>query len=180
VEVFRQTLRGRIERQRLVARFPRRARPFTWNGRATVRGRRVPAGAVYSARFRGSGGAVKHVTLARRAGGRFARRGTFRTVAGCGTIRDATLARPVFGGRGARPKPLDVRFQLNTAARVGVIVQRGTRTVRRFPARNRAAGRTVRLRLEASGLPRGAYAVTIRARPVGAPAQTIRLVAIRH
>ena len=79
----------------------RRSRAFTWDGRATLRGRRVPAGAVYSARFRGSGGAVKHVTLARRAGGRFARRGTFRTLAGCGTIRDASLARPVFGGRGA-------------------------------------------------------------------------------
>ena len=118
VEVFRQTLRGRITRQRLVARFPRRSRAFTWDGRATLRGRRVPAGAVYSARFRGSGGAVKHVTLARRAGGRFARRGTFRTIAGCGTIRDATLARPVFGGRGG--KPLDIRFRLNTPARVEV------------------------------------------------------------
>ena len=61
VEVFRQTLRGRITRQRLVARFPRRTRDFTWSGRATLRGRRVPAGAVYSARFRGAGGAVKHV-----------------------------------------------------------------------------------------------------------------------
>ncbi|HET8951413.1 MAG TPA: hypothetical protein VFN44_12925, partial [Solirubrobacteraceae bacterium] len=83
---------GRIKRQRLVASFPRRARAFTWDGRATLRGRRVPAGAVYSARFRGSGGAVKHVTLARRHGGRFVRRGTFRTIAGCGTIRDASLA----------------------------------------------------------------------------------------
>jgi hypothetical protein len=177
--VFRQTLHGRITRQRLVARFPRRSRAFTWNGRAALRGRRVPAGAVYSARFRGSGGAVKHVTLVRRAGGRFARRGTFRTIAGCGTLRDATLARPVFGGRGARPKPLDIRFRLNTPARVEVTVSRGARTVRRFRARSRAAGRTIKLRLPARGRPRGAYRVTIRARPVGAPPQTVRLIAVR-
>ncbi len=177
VEVFRQTLRGRIERQRLVARFGQRSRPFTWNGRATLPGRRVPAGAAYSVRFRGAGGAVKHVTLARAAGGRFARRGTFRAVAGCGTIRDATLARPVFGGRAA--KPLDIRFRLNTAARVDVTVKRGARTIRRFAARNRAAGGIILLRLSAGGRPRGAYTVTIRARPVGAPAQTLRLTAIR-
>ena len=178
VEVFRQTLRGRITRQRLVARFPRRARDFTWDGRATLRGRRVPSGAVYSARVRGSGGAVKHVTLARRHGGRFVRRGTFRTLAGCGTIRDATLARPVFGGRGG--KPLNIRFRLNTAARVEVTVARGNRFVRRFPARNRRAGRTIRMRVPASGNPRGAYRVTFTARPVGAPPETLRLTALRH
>jgi dienelactone hydrolase len=178
VEVFRQTLRGRITRQRLVARFPRRARDFTWNGRATLRGRRVLAGAVYSARFRGSGGAVKHVTLLRRAGGRFARRGTFRTIAGCGTIRDATLARPVFGGRGL--KPLDVRFRLNTGARVAVTVRRGKRVVRRYRARSHSPGRTIRLRLPARGRARGAYRVTIVARPVGAPPQAIRLTALRR
>jgi hypothetical protein len=177
VEVFRQTLRGRITRQRLVARFPRRSRDFTWDGRATLPGRRLPAGAVYSARFRAAGGAVKHVTLARRAGGRFVRRGTFRTLAGCGTIRDATLARPVFGARTG--KPLDIRFRLNTAARVTVTVRRGKRVVRRFAARNRAAGRTIRLRLPARSRPRGAYRVTITARPVGAPPQTVRLTAIR-
>jgi hypothetical protein len=48
-----------------------------------------------------------------------------------------------------------------------------------FAARNRVAGRTIRLRLLARGRARGPYAVTIRARPVGAPAQTIRLTAIR-
>jgi hypothetical protein len=176
VEVFRQTLRGRITRQRLVARFPSRTRGFTWNGRATLRGRRVPAGAVYSARFRAAGGAVKHVTLARRAGGRFVRRGTFRTLAGCGTIRDATLARPVFGGRGGG-RSLRIRFRLNTAARVEVTVRRGKRVVRRFRARNRRPGRTIRMSVP--GHPRGAHRVTITARPVGAPPQTVRLTAIR-
>ncbi len=175
VEVFRQTLHGRITRQVRVARFPRPGRAFTWNGRATVRGRRVPAGAVYTARFRGAGGAVKHVTLARRAGGRFVRRGTFRTLAGCGTIRDATLARPVFGGRGDRS--LRIRFRLNTTARVDVTIRRGKRLVRRFRARDRRAGRTIRLSAQAAH--GGAYRVTITARPVGAPPQTIRLTAIR-
>ena len=138
----------------------------------------MPAGAVYSARFRGSGGAVKHVTLARRAGGRFARRGTFRTIAGCGTIRDATLARPVFGARDG--KPLDIRFRLNTRARVEVTVARGKQRVRRFKTRNRVPGRTIRLRMPARGHARGTYHVTIRARPVGAPAQTLHLTALRR
>ena len=178
VEVFRQTLGGRITNRRLVASFPRRTRDFTWNGRATLRGRRTPAGAVYTARFRAAGGAVKHVTLLRRANGRFARRGTFRTLAGCGTIRDATLARPVFGGRAG--KPLDIRFRLNTPARVEVVVRRGKRTVRRFRARLRQAGRTFKLRLPASATRHGAHRVTITARPVGAPAQTLRLTAIRR
>jgi dienelactone hydrolase len=178
VEVFRQTLHGRIARQVRVARFARRSRAFTWNGRATVRDRRVPAGAVYSARFRGAGGAVKHVTLVRRADHRFVTRGTFRTLSGCGTIRDATLGRPVFGGRGG--KPLDIRLRLNTPARVAVTVRRGKRSVRRFAARNRPAGRTIRLRLPARGGPRGTYRVTITARAVGAAPQTVRLTAIRR
>jgi dienelactone hydrolase len=179
VEVFRQTLHGRITRQVRVARFARRAGAFTWNGRSNVgRARRVPAGAVYSARFRGAGGAVKHVTLLRRPGGRFVRRGTFRTLAGCGAIRDATLARPVFGG--AARKPLDVRFRLNAAARAEVTVKRGRRTVRRFKARLRQPGRTIKLRLPARATRRGAYHVTITARPVGDPPQTLRLTALRR
>ena len=51
-------------------------------------------GGVYTARFRAAGGALKHVTRLRRANGRYARGGTFRTRAGCGAIRDATLAPP--------------------------------------------------------------------------------------
>jgi len=62
---------------------------------------------------------------------------------------------------------------------VEVTVRRGKRAVRRFAARNRAAGRTIRLRLHARGRARGTYRVTIRARPVGAPPQTARLAAIR-
>ena len=71
----------------------------------------------------------------------------------------------MFGGRGR--KPLDIRFRLNTAARVEVTVARGKRFVRRFAPRNRPAGRTIRMRVPARGNPRGAYRVTITARPVG-------------
>ena len=110
VEVFRHTLRARVVRQRRVARFRSRSARFTWNGRATIRGRRMRDG-VHSARFTARGGAVRHVGLRRR-GGRFTRSGLFRTVAGCGVIRSASLARPAFGGRGARP--LDTWLRLNT------------------------------------------------------------------
>ena len=125
---------------------------------AAARGRRV-----LRALPRG-GGAVKHVTLARRAGGRFARRGTFRTLAGCGTIRDATLARPVFGGRGG--KPLDIRFRLNTPARVEVTV--APRQAHRPPLRRpQPPGRPhdPAARARARGARRGAYRVTITRPP---------------
>ena len=162
---------------------PRRAVPRALAARSTgtaaaPRSAR-PGGRVYSARFRGSGGAVKHVTLVRRSGGRFARRGTFRTIAGCGDIRDATLARP--GVRRPRAgKPLDIRFRLNTArARRGHGPPRQARIVRRFARpqpRRRPHDPPASL---AARRARGTYRVTIRARPVGAPPQTVRLAAIR-
>jgi hypothetical protein len=167
VEVFRQTSRGRIVRQQRVVRFRSRSRPFTWKARGARKG-------VYSVRFRAAGGALKHVGL-RRAHGRFTRVGAFRTRAGCGVIRSASLARPVFGG--AARKPLDTWIRLNTAARVTITIRRGGRVVRRFAARDHSAGRTFRLRAHPKA--RGTYRVTITAKPSGANAQTIRLTTSR-
>ena len=164
IEVFRQTKGARIVPQRRVARL---------RGTSFWKARRAPAG-VYSVRFRGAGGALKHVGL-RRAGGRFTRVGAFRTRAGCGVIRSASLARPVFGGAGA--KPLDTWLRLNAAARVTVTIRHAGHTVHRFRPRDHTAGRTFRLR--ARPRPRGTYRVTIRAKPAGAPAQTITLAATR-
>ena len=104
VEVFRQTLARADHAPAARRALPARARA-TSPGTA---GRRVPRPPRVRRRAstpRASArrvGAVKHVALLRRAHGRFARRGTFRTLAGCGMIRDASLARPVFGGRAAQ------------------------------------------------------------------------------
>ena len=101
--------------------------------------------------------------------------GAFRTRAGCGVIRSASLARPVFGG--ATRKPLDTWIRLNTRARVTVTIRRAGRVVRRFAPRDHAAGRTFRLRARPRA--RGAYRVTIRAKPSGAADQTITLATTR-
>ena len=159
VEVFRQTRGARILRQKRVARF---------RGSATWRARGARPG-VYSVRFR-SGAGLKHVGL-RRAHGRFTRVGAFRTRAGCGVIRSASLARPVFGG--AAGKPLDTWLRLNVPARMTVTIRHAGRVVRRFAARDHRAGRTFRLRSRPRG--RGVYRVTVRAKPSGAAAQTITL-----
>ena len=74
---------------------------------------------------------------------------------------------------GSRSKSLDTWLRLNTAARVTVTIRRAGRVVRRFAARDRAAGRTFRLRA------RGGYRVTVRAKPAGAAAQTVRLFSTR-
>jgi acyl-homoserine-lactone acylase len=66
------------------------------------------------------------------------------------------------------------------AACAEVTVKRGRRTVRRFKARLRQPGRMIELRLPARATRRGAYHVTITARPVGGPPQTLRLTALRR
>ena len=49
-----------------------------------------------------------------------------------------------------------------TAAKVSVTIKRGSKTVKRFAARDRAAGKTYRLKLNVKGLRRGSYKVSIR------------------
>jgi hypothetical protein len=174
IDVFRHTTGRRVARQRLMARFSGRRR-FTWNGRATVPGRKVRDG-VYAMRFRGSNGAVRHLTLVRRHG-RFSRHPGYRIPAGCATLRSATLARPAFGG--ATHRRLNVWLRLNTSARVAIEVRHGGRVVHRFATRDRTAGPTFRLRMSPRGRPRGEYRVRIRATPAGGAPQTITLAAIR-
>jgi hypothetical protein len=117
---------------------------------------------------------MKHVGL-RRSRGRFRRVGAFRTRAGCGVIRSASLARPVFGGAAA--KPLDTWLRLNVPGRVTVTIRHSGRVVRRFAARDRVAGRTFRLRARPRA--RGVYRVVVRAKPSGGAAQTVALFSTR-
>lgn len=164
VDVFRSSNGRRIAGPRLVARFGRRARPFTWSGRS-ARGRGAVVDGYYYVRYvlrDGRGGVdIRRITLERRRG-RFLARRPFYALASCNLVTIYRLSRPVFGGLGARP--LTIAYRLNQDARVAVQVTRGRRTVRRFAARSRRAGATHRLRLRATGLRRGAYTVRLTAR----------------
>ena len=159
VDVFRVSQRGRVLDQRRVARFANRSRGFDWNGRSN--GRLVGPG-YYFARLAvpTSGGRSerRRVTL-QKTGGRFARRPAFALRERCGTLQSFKLVRPVFGGRTGTP--LSASYRLGRRARVSLRITRGTRTVRRYKARTRAANRTFRIRVPARALARGEYRVRI-------------------
>jgi hypothetical protein len=164
VDVFQQSVGRRVIGERLVARFTNRSRGLTWNGRANRRGRRVTDG-YYFVRYRiaqpGGETDVRRVTL-RRVDGRFTSRPDFYRRATCDLLSSFKLERPVFGGRSNRD--LGISYRLADAARVEVVVRRGSRVVRRFAASQRSGDRTFRLRLDAEGLARGDYRVTLSAR----------------
>lgn len=167
VDVFQQSAGRRVTGERLVARFARRARGFTWNGRANRRGRRVVDG-VYFVRVRvarpGGGTDVRRVVLSR-SRGRFSLRAGFFRADGCDLVRTFKLTRPVFGGPADRA--VGVSYRLAAAARVTVEVLRRGRVVRRLAARTDRAGRTYRLRFAAEGRARGEYTFRITARAGG-------------
>ncbi|CAA9488008.1 MAG: hypothetical protein AVDCRST_MAG30-1207, partial [uncultured Solirubrobacteraceae bacterium] len=161
VDIFGQSKGRRITGEKLVRRFEGRKSGFTWNGRDRA-GRRVSNG-FYFARLRTKmpNGQVDTVRLTLgRSDGRFGPRRAFFKRDSCTTLAKFKLSRPVFGGRGTRA--LGIAYRLNQAARVEVTVtNRFARVVRRFSARQVAAGRTQRLTLPARGLKRGDYRVKL-------------------
>ena len=171
VDVFQQSVGRRVTGERLVARFARRSRGVTWNGRANRRGRAVRDGYLF-ARFRmalpGGGSDTRRIALRRR-GGRFTRLPGFHRPDRCGRVQSFKLERPVFGGRANRALSISVR--LGSAGRAGVTVLRGKRVVRRYPVRTRRGGTLHRLRLDSESLPRGTYTVRLR---LGARTLTLR------
>ena len=178
VSVFQQSAGRTITGERLVARFANRATSFTWNGRATRRGRRVADG-FYLVRYaigRGAGADVRRVVLERRRG-RFIKRADFHRRATCDALPSFKLERPVFGGRTNRA--LNVSFRLADPARATVTVLRGAKVVKRFGPTQRRAGVTQRVRLGAKGLPRGNYRVRISLTVAGGKALTLTLTTRR-
>ena len=153
--VYRLTRGRRVVPNRLVASFGRRGRSFRWSGR--VRGQPVPPG-FYEARFR-SGREVRLVALLRR-GGRFVRLPAFQRPRRCDGLSAYRLGGPAIGGSGRQP--LTVLYRLGAPGRVSVVVKRGRRTIRRFAARNRAPGKTYRLRFRTRA--RGTVRVVLTAR----------------
>ena len=161
VDVF-QTSRGRrVLGERRVARFTGRTAAFRWDGR----GRHVSDGTFfvrYTTRVDGLRD-IRRVTL-RRSRGRFAVIRPHYARAGCDLLRAFKLSSPAFGGK---RRALGIAFRLTEPASVEVTVRRAGRVVKRFAARPRPAGRTIRLSLSARGLRRGDYQVTLRARTPG-------------
>ena len=158
VEVFQSSAGGRILGERRIARFTKRKRSFTWDGR------RARDGYLFVRfRVRAAGGTdVRRSVLVRR-GGRFARRPAFYRRASCATLKQFKLERPVFGGR--RNRSLGIAYRVATRSRVSVVVRRGKKVVRRFRTRTQRPGRTVRLRLASKKLRRGRHRVQITVRP---------------
>ena len=158
VDVFQVSAGRRVLGERRVARFVRRASPFTWRGRRGSDG-------VYFVRFsmRDARGRAdeRRIALVRRRG-RFAPRRPHYRRTSCATLTSFKLERPVFGGRGNRP--LRIAFRLARAGRVSVEVLRGRRVVRRFRTTTRGAGVTHRLRVRPERLRRGSYRVRLRYR----------------
>lgn len=164
VDVFQQSRGRRVVDNRLVARFTQKTRAFTWNGRSRRGGGRLASGQ-YFARLRIDAGPgvrdIRRITLQRR-GGRFSARPAFYGRESCGLLRSTKLSSSVFGGTQGRRLGIAYRTTAPTA-RVTVTVLRGSRVIRRFPARI-SGSRTQRLTLVSRRLRRGDYRVRIEAR----------------
>jgi beta-glucosidase len=165
VSIYQQASGRAVRRHpRLVARFNRRSRSLSWNGRANLRHRHVRNGFLF-ARFRMAGLSglpdTRRIAL-RRARGRFFVRPAFQRRDSCGLVRAYRLSGPAFGGRGRRP--LGVAYRLASRARVSLAVYRGKRVVKRFRARTRRGGHVYRVRMKSARLRRGDYRVRLVAR----------------
>ncbi len=159
VDVFAVSSGRRILGERRVARFTNRRRSFTWNGRTA--GIRDGYFLVRYAMKLGNGRTdVRRVTVRRR-GGRFAPAPSSYRRASCGLLSSFKLERPVFGG--ATSRALNLSLRLSDAAAVTVTIRRGSRVVKRFASRARAANVTHRWRFGAERAPRGRYTVTVDA-----------------
>ena len=157
VALFRQSVGRRVIGNRLIKRFRGRETGFRSAVAALGDG-------YYFARFTmvlpNGERDVRRVAL-RRVKGRFRARPAFYRRASCGLVSSYKLERTVFGGRTNRA--IDVSFRLTARARVTVEVLRGTRVVRRFATRSRAANITHRLRLTSEALRRGDYRIRLSA-----------------
>ena len=161
VDVFQQSRGRTVIGNRRVARFRGRRGSFTWRAERS----RAKDG-VFIVRFRMGlrSGRVdtRRLVLVRR-NGRWSRVRDYYRRNSCGTLSSFKLERPVFGGR--QNRALGIAFRVATSSRVGVVVKRRGKVVRRYRARVRRGRLTHRLRLASEGLKRGTHRVTIRVKP---------------
>ncbi|MBI5103736.1 MAG: immune inhibitor A [Solirubrobacterales bacterium] len=138
-----QILRG----GRVVKRFTRRAKAFSWNGRGLRSG-------TYAVRVV-SGRDVRK-TLVTVGGGRLRIVGALNRVSSCGTLKLAAIRTATIRKR------LEVGIVVRHKATVSVTVLRGKRVVKRAKSRPLSRARVVRF--SAKGLKRGTYRVVVQAK----------------
>lgn len=158
VDVFRY-YQGRNIGRRAVAKFRNRTKSFTWSGR----GRRVRNGSYYariSIPVAGKQHDVRYVSLRRRKGG-FTVVRAFRSRPTCGPLRRFHLGQMVFGGK--RRQGLRVIYQVAEPGTVVIELLRGSRVVKRTPARRIVRPGTYSAVLASKGLRGGEYRVRITA-----------------
>jgi hypothetical protein len=164
VDVF-QDAHGRTVPKRgvRVAHFSR-TEGFTWNGRATIKGRHVRDGILF-VRLKAParhGLDIRRFVL-RRSGARLHRRPPHARHPRCsGLIRYFALTRPAFGGRAGRT--LRAVVQPGRRARVSFTLRRRGKVVRRYAARTVRAGTIVRRTVKPKGLRRGDIRITTTVR----------------
>ena len=177
VDVFQHSSGRRIVKERLIARFRGKSKSFTWNGKANRRGRRTTDG-IYSVRYttKTPSGTkeVRRVAL-RRVDGRWRARPDFYRRVTCDVLTAFKLERPAFGGK--QRTPLRLSYRLATGARVGVVVTKRGRVVKRFKTTTSKPRRTIRLGMSSRGLRRGDYKVKITVRRASGRALTSTLTA---
>ncbi|MFL5843727.1 MAG: hypothetical protein ACJ762_03470 [Solirubrobacteraceae bacterium] len=159
VDVFQVSKGRRIFRERLIARFTGRKAPFTWNGKATNKSRKVTDG-YYFARVKGPSGAYLARLVLERRKGKWHPRQDFYLRGSCGPLVSAKYQRPVFGGR--QVYPLRFSYRLKSAARVRLVFRRGNKVVRSYGTHGRKGNHTYRIRIKAKSLPKGLYVATLR------------------
>jgi hypothetical protein len=170
-DVYRQATLHRTGHARRVARLGSRAGLFTWPG-----SRRLVDG-FYFAQVRvkvGTATDLRRFPMVLRRG-RFHRARQYYRRASCKLLSIARLSGPAFGGR--TRTSLLVSFRTLTSGRVTVTVKRGRRTVRRFRVA-RSGTHTLRRKIRALSVPRGAYTIMISA-SAGGVRETARLAARR-
>ena len=160
VDVFQVSTGRHVYRERLIARFRRRAGSFTWNGKANRAGRTATDG-FYFVRVQGPTGVGPKAIVSRlvlqRSHGRFSERPDFYLRGTCGVLTFAKFERPVFGG--TRRFPLRFSYQVGHQATVTLSVFRGRRLVHSFGRHVRRANRTYRVSLGLKRLPKGQYTI---------------------
>ncbi len=180
VDVF-QVARGReVLKPERIAHFESRRGDFTWDGSAN-KGGVQPADGFLVVRFtaRSSSGAkdVRRTALRRR-DGRLRVQRRFERKTSCGALALFRLNRPVFGGTSKR-RSLKLVLKLRTSARVKIVVSRRGARAGRFRAREVEPGETLRYKLKARGLRRGAYVATAIIWRSGQRKVARRLLAVR-
>jgi len=157
VDVFQASRGTTILDNRRVALFTKKARSFTWNGKANRKGKRVVDGIYfvrYTMKVKGRNDTRRLAVERKQA--RWTVLPAFDTHDQCAVLADAKSERPVYGGKRSRALLTSFRVGPNPAV-VSVAVMRGKRTLRKVKPKAVAAGKLYRLSFSAKTLKRGTY-----------------------